>query len=239
MAKVLVIPDIHLKPWMFKKADKLMSSGKFDISVILGDIPDDWGQKYNDILYKETFAAVISYIQKYPETLFCYGNHEMAYVWDEYASGKSYPMNEIVLSGLNNIEQILGKNKCRFVHKVDNAIFSHAGIMSRFIDRYIPDNRVMNEEREMRTIDIINKMRRKDLWIDDSPLWARVLDENYDICFENCLQVTGHTPVKTIVKKSNIIIVDLFSRYSNGAPIGIERFVCVDTISKTYEIVEE
>ena len=39
--KVLVIPDVHLKPWMFFQAAELMRTGAADRVVCLMDIADD------------------------------------------------------------------------------------------------------------------------------------------------------------------------------------------------------
>ena len=50
--RVLVIPDCHLKPWMFEDATAIMNSGKADNAVCLMDIPDDFG-KDNPDLYKK------------------------------------------------------------------------------------------------------------------------------------------------------------------------------------------
>ena len=45
--KVLVIPDVHLKPWMFRRASDLMDAGVADKVVCLMDIADDWNQELN------------------------------------------------------------------------------------------------------------------------------------------------------------------------------------------------
>ena len=66
--KVLVIPDIHLKPDMFRRAGELMKQGIAEKAVCLMDIPDDWDQQYNIALYEETFDAAISFAMEYPDT---------------------------------------------------------------------------------------------------------------------------------------------------------------------------
>ena len=48
--RVLVIPDVHLKSWMFDRAIEIMKSGAAEKAVCLMDIPDDW--------YKEFILAV-------------------------------------------------------------------------------------------------------------------------------------------------------------------------------------
>ena len=59
MSRVFVIPDVHLKPWMFEKASELIAQGEYDHIVMLGDLVDDWDQERNLDLYAETFDAVV------------------------------------------------------------------------------------------------------------------------------------------------------------------------------------
>ena len=42
--RVLVIPDVHLKHWMFDSAAKIMKSEGVRQAVCLMDIPDEWNQ---------------------------------------------------------------------------------------------------------------------------------------------------------------------------------------------------
>lgn len=43
--KVLVLPDIHLKPFIFARAKEILKDGGADTAVCLMDIPDDWGKE--------------------------------------------------------------------------------------------------------------------------------------------------------------------------------------------------
>ena len=47
-----------------------------------------------------------------------------------------------------------------------------------------------------------------------------------------------HTPVRTALDEGNILTLDTFSTYTDGRPIGDERFVWVDTVEKKWEFVE-
>ena len=47
------------------------------------DVPDDWNQEYNLELYRDTFDAAITFAKKYPDTLWCYGNHDLSYLWNK------------------------------------------------------------------------------------------------------------------------------------------------------------
>jgi hypothetical protein len=62
MSKVFVIPDVHLKPWMFDKAEELLSRSEYEKIVCLGDLVDDWDQEKNLGLYLETFDAIERFI---------------------------------------------------------------------------------------------------------------------------------------------------------------------------------
>lgn len=51
--RVLVIPDIHLKTWIFDRAEKIIKDGKADRAVCLMDIPDDWNMEFQIERYKK------------------------------------------------------------------------------------------------------------------------------------------------------------------------------------------
>lgn len=62
--KILVIPDVHLKPQMFKQATALMHQGIADRAVCLMDIPDDWDKQYNVGLMKKLMMRLFG-LQKH------------------------------------------------------------------------------------------------------------------------------------------------------------------------------
>ena len=87
--RVLVIPDVHLKPWMFRRASELMKETESDRAVCLMDIADDWQQQFNLDLYIQTYDAAIDFAKEYPVTLWCYGNHDVCYLWNQRETGYS------------------------------------------------------------------------------------------------------------------------------------------------------
>ena len=87
--KVLVIPDVHLKPEMFRKATALMKEGLAERAVCLMDLADSWGKEYDIPLYEETYDEAIRFAKKFPETAWCYGNHDLSYLWHQLESGYS------------------------------------------------------------------------------------------------------------------------------------------------------
>ena len=133
---ILVIPDVHLKPYMFEQAARIMKSGIADQAVCLMDIPDDWHGKYNIELYVRTFDAAIAFAEEYPDTLWCYGNHELSYIWNEMESGYSSFASWTVKEKLLELQKKLPEgNEIRYIHKNDNVIFCHGGLRDDFVMR--------------------------------------------------------------------------------------------------------
>ena len=62
--RVLVIPDIHLKPWIFDRTEKILRDGKADRAVCLMDMPDDWNMEFQIERYKETFDRAIAFARR-------------------------------------------------------------------------------------------------------------------------------------------------------------------------------
>ncbi len=233
MGMVFVVPDVHLKPWMFEKADELVSAGAYDSVVMLGDLVDDWYQDGNLDLYNETFDAAIAFIKKHPDTWLCYGNHDVSYVWEALESGFSYYARETVLNRLEELKDVLGEEHCAFIHRIDETLFSHAGLTERFVQRHFGA-----EPQELdQMLKEINQMGETELWEDDSPLWARPQYTEMKMYPADLFQVVGHTPVKEALHQGNVLTLDNFSTYSSGWSIGNERFVGVDTIEKTWGYV--
>ena len=127
--KVLVIPDVHLKPWMFRDAAKLLKAGTADHAVSLMDIADDFDKEMNINLYEETYDAAISLAKEFPDTLWCYGNHDLSYDWGYLETGYSPYAESTVIRKLSELQRVL-KNELQlaYVHRIDKVLFSHGGV---------------------------------------------------------------------------------------------------------------
>ena len=235
MSKVFVIPDIHLKPWMFNEADKLLSQNKYDQIVCLGDIVDDWDQEKNLGLYSETFDALEIFIKQHPNFLFCYGNHDVSYIWEARESGYSDHARQVVLEGISKLEKLLPAGNIAYIHRIDNVLFSHAGLTEIFVSHFLQKFDGNIDE----LIEKINSFRRDELWCDASPIWARPQDGRIELYPSGYLQVVGHTPVEKTDFFADVLTVDNFSTYRSGNPIGDQRFVWVDTVSKQWGFADK
>lgn len=199
--RILVIPDVHLKSWMFQDADRILETGAADSVVCLGDLLDDWGHQEDAGAYLETLDAATAFAAKYPQTRWCYGNHDIAYLWNVKVSGmaENSMAEQTARRGLFRLYHEIPMDQLAFVHRIDDVLFSHAGISRMFVREQICEdlegsyatlcagegNHDTAEPRDDaarcriaydnvdRVVAAINELRLAQLWIDDSPLWLR------------------------------------------------------------------
>ena len=235
MSKVLIIPDVHLKPWMFAQASEL--AGSCDRIVLLGDLVDDWNCGDNKELYIQTLDAARRFAADFPESLWCYGNHDYCYLHcDEglYNSGFSDSLKYLVRNELRKLEDVVGE-RYKIVHHIDGVLFSHGGVNEgyfRKIRRRLGEDTTLDE-----CIEFTNEVASSTiLWEDYSPLWFRPR-EPFGVSggVEGVCQVVGHTPVKEPSWVGDILIADTFSTFSGGTPIGTQTFIVFDTETQDYE----
>lgn len=233
--RVLVIPDVHLKGWMFDWAEEIGQKEKVDAYVCLMDIADDW-EKYDEELYASTYDRAIEFAKKHPtKSFFCMGNHDYSYMECKDESGFLPSMIPVVIKKLHQLKQEAGK-RLAIVHRLDKVIFSHGGICDLFVSTF------MEELYEASIDEIIEQINNRfgvnELWKDISPLWFRCTKSVIPMFRENeLLQVVGHTPVKTIMKYGCTILTDTFSTQCDGENIGDQSFAIVDTETGKFEIV--
>jgi predicted phosphodiesterase len=232
--KVLVIPDIHLKPQIFDYAEKIMNEKKADISVCLMDIADDWNKEYQVQYYAETYDRAIKYSKTFSNTLWCYGNHDISYVWGKLESGYSPYAENTVISKIEELKNTLAnKGQLKFIHRIDNVIFCHGGFSKEYVERFYY---YIREDDIDDIIAAINSARDDYLWNNESPLWLRPqYEERNAFRREKYTQVVGHTPVDVISEKNGFISTDVFSTYRDGTQIGENAMLIIDSITREYE----
>ena len=228
LLKVLVIPDVHLKDWMFDRASYLLAAGKAERAVCLMDIPDDWGQEFDLKLYKETFERAVAFARKFPETLWCYGNHDLSYVWNQPESGYSHMAGQIVNEGLRHLREALAdESRLAYIHRIDDVLFLHGGLCEDYVKVYLPD---VDPDATDEVIAEINRFGCVEMWREESPVWFRPqLYANAMYRENELLQVVGHTPVQSLRRDGNVISCDVFSTDRSRQPYGTQEFLLIDT----------
>ncbi|MBQ6091558.1 MAG: hypothetical protein IJL07_09880 [Lachnospiraceae bacterium] len=234
--KALVIPDVHLKPWIFERAEMLMKAGKAERAVCLMDIPDDWGKGFQSDIYEETFDRAIAFAKAYPDTLWCYGNHDLSYVWQMQETGYSPHMRYIVMSKLDALKNALpDESRIAIIHRIDNVLFSHGGLSREYV-LWAHKDLIDADTDEL--LEAINGASVDYLWDDISPLWLRPQYDKVTIYRnDRYTQVVGHTPVEVLRKENGVISTDVFSTYRDGRQIGESAMAVVDTESGEFEKV--
>lgn len=231
--KILVIPDVHLKPWMFERAAKILKEGAAEKAVCLMDIPDDWGKAFLIGLYEETYDAAIRFQREFPETLWCYGNHDLSYAWLQPESGFSsiaMPVAGEKFSALKR--EMPDESSMKYIHRIDNVLFLHGGLTHAFVKYYVPDADYDDADAVLAEI---NALGAEEMWDDASPIWFRPQFSEERMYKENeLLQVVGHTPVMQIDRNGSVLSCDLFSTYRNGKAIGTQEFLLIDTETLEY-----
>lgn len=228
--KVLVLPDIHLKPFIFSRAREILNEGIAEMAVCLMDIADDWGKEYQIDEYAQAYNAAINFAKEFPNTLWCYGNHDLSYLWEEPETGYSSSARWLVCQKLTELNKVLpSDNPIRYVQRIDNVLFCHGGISKYFVEKYVAPSQYRNIEKVVNTI---NQLGHRELWCDDSPVWYRPQYYKSKMYMpRKYLQVVGHTPVEEISRCGNVISCDLFSTYRDGTPIGTQELLIIDTVT--------
>lgn len=241
MSKVLCIGDVHLKPVIFDKAEKILESGQADFAVQMGDLVDGWGEGFNLQLYTRALGRAIMFHNEFPNTLWCLGNHDYGY-FNPYMgvreSGHSRLAEGVVGKMLKEMEDDGARQQV--AHMVDNVIFTHAGLTADWVNMRIKKlGYKTNKPTKEGVLFAINHASPEELWQEDSPIWARPQIDDYEMWQPTMLQVVGHTPVRTPNQEGNVLSTDTHSTYRNGAPYGDRKFVIVDTETNTWKALKE
>lgn len=232
--KVLIIPDVHLKPAMFQRATEIMQAGRAERMVCLMDLADDWGQQWNLDLYVETYNAAIRFAKAFPDSLWCYGNHDISYIWQEKESGYSAIAQKTVVERLKALQECLpDKKQVTYIQKIDNCLFSHGGVSAAFIQKNVENADRMSVDE---VLEKVNHLGRKKMWAIDSPIWLRPQDGESILWHAgDFLQVVGHTPMREITRTGNLLSCDNFSTNRFRMRCSAWEFPLLDTETWEWE----
>ena len=223
---------------MFERAAQIMRSGEAEQAVCLMDIPDDWDEQGNIELYIRTFEKAFCFLREFPETLWCWGNHDLSYPWLRYESGYSLIAARIVREEINEFcSRLPERRRLAYIHRIDDVLFMHGGLTERFVRKITNRVRFSKSHGDYidAVVDAVNSLDSGLIWENDSPLWFRpqIVSEKMFMS-DQILQVVGHTPVRNISKNGSVISCDVFSADSRGKPFGSREFLLLDTVTWEY-----
>lgn len=223
---------------MFDRAADILASGRAERAVCLMDMPDDWNEQNNIALYIRTFESAKSFMRRFPDTLWCWGNHDLSYPWLFYESGYSLLAAGVVRDELEEFRSLLpDRRRLAYIHRIDDVLFMHGGLTESFVRKITPLVRynAAHGDYADAVIETVNSLGREYMWQEDSPLWHRPqLHSGRMFLQEQLLQIVGHTPVKNIQRDRNVISCDVFSNDSRGRQYGSREFLLIDTENWEY-----
>lgn len=132
-----------------------MRSKKTDNAVCLMDIPDDFGKDDPD-LYEKTYDAAIAFAKEFPDTLWCYGNHDLSYVWGKLETGYNPELRDLVCQKIEELKEVLpSPTQLAYIHRIDKTLFMHGGLSNFYVHRWVTPS---SQKAIGRTIKEINNM---------------------------------------------------------------------------------
>ena len=218
MARVLVIPDAHLKIEVIENGMELADKLMCDRVILLGDYFDDWYAMDTD--YEDMRIYLKDLLRKnHGRVIPLIGNHELSYMGHP-CSGYNKRCEPIVRGTVEFDHRFIPCYSC------DGVLYSHAGVTKEWIlaNKLVPHHMVKyhmgpKNGAEM-CEDAILKIEDYDLFAQvgpgrgghrvPSPLWADMTELIADPC-GTFKQVVGHTPVEQIEKIGNCYFCDVFS----------------------------
>ena len=217
MSKTLLVPDIHLKTYMFERIEQTVIKHNVDKIVFLGDYFDEWDCNTNAQLYFETCALLKEFKQKY-KCVFLLGNHDVPYITGAYHH-YSTPLHDVrreINKTLNELEPVMA-------YKEGNILISHAG--------YIKEPNNMNFNNVIRTQYGMHQLRHFDQ-SDLSPLWIRPDTLQFKEECQTPIQIVGHTPVLEpewyeTDNGHQFLVIDTWSKTPTGEVYGNEKLVLI------------
>lgn len=206
----LIVPDIHMKLNMMDYVIKTAKEHNVDHITFLGDYFDEWNQKMNAQLYRDTIKQLERINQDFNCT-FLIGNHDVPYLINR-TYHFSTPFDDVRLE----IRDCLRKLKVQLVHNVQGYYCSHAGITEGFEPEPWAYQEVSNRIGNL--VDLDSN--------DYSPIWMRPQNIYVPDAYEK--QIVGHSPVETVIYNSEIIFTDTWSVTPQGNPIGDKSLIIIE-----------
>jgi hypothetical protein len=191
--KILAVGDVHTKKWIFDLVESVIDD--YDAVVFCGDYADNWGASASDSL--ATWYRLYDLCNRYPDKILpVRGNHDYIYTVQTptLQSGYNYE-TQLLINAPEHQELKKWLLFLPLIRMVDGVTYAHAGID----ERWTGDQDVMT------------------IWNDISPIWVRPGWAQY----KKIPQVVGHTPQQTVTEvQPGIWLIDTFSTYPDGSPIG-------------------
>lgn len=221
MAKVLVIPDTHVRDF-WKKAKEIIDN--YDKVVFLGDYVDPYEHEFNlnkkELRQKtiKDFKEIIEFAKQYSDKVVLLdGNHLLHYFNTMYACSR---FDNLIA---DEIETLYCENQELFhrCYLIDNVLFTHAGVSEQWVS-YVSS--MTDIPYENNPVEFINKCPFNYLMSCDwyrggrdmhsGPEWLDVHQLAYEVSIlPGYYHVFGHTSILKAIKEPSYACVDTQELY--------------------------
>lgn len=223
--KLLVCGDLHTDTRPISLIHQHIN--EYDKVIFLGDYVDYWGA--NPVVNLTCFNMLIDFKRMFPDkVVLLIGNHDLS----EGLGGR------FMCSGYNyllhiDFSRLFTQNLSNFqiAYEYKGILFTHAGVT----DTWRKERELSKDPKKLcaglnlelgtfRGFDQAGSVRGG--FEVPSPVWA---DKNELVADPlKCVQIVGHTPVKTIEHIGTNYFCDTWSDYPDGTPIGDHSFLEIE-----------
>jgi len=214
MAKVLAISDVHLRHWMF--SNKIQKQLKPDLTIFLGDYFDDFGDTMDRVAKT---AQQLKWSLNHSDRIHLLGNHDVHYIAkgsSHYACSGGTFIKQCIIDDV--IDSVTWRTKFKFIHCIDNILFSHAGI-NKCGGWFIPDDpncfNISNESKHEQCFSAISKDEMVPMlegssyrgfnWVPTGMAGVTWMDWRELEVLDNYYQVVGHSTHLDVAVQRNLI----------------------------------
>lgn len=128
MKKILIIPDVHGRDFWIEPCSHY---NEFDKIIFLGDYHDPYPFQVDQETSINRFENnLLPFVLEHKDKVIClYGNHDGNYI-DEVTSDRYDRKNA------SKVKECLEQMNLQLVYQVDNYLFSHSGVLPRWLELY-------------------------------------------------------------------------------------------------------
>ena len=204
--RVLILPDIHGRSFWKESVEKHLDD--CDKIIFLGDYMDPYG--YEKIDYSEAmsnFVQIINFADKHDDkVILLLGNHDAHYISGEAERSSRFSLwHSREIRAIFKDDISLFKIAAEFTINKERFLFTHAGVVSSWYDKYKNKIGELSADNLNKLItgkadnyDILTEVGRiRGGWnICGGPLWADVVEHIENKPIDGIYQIFGHTQLK-------------------------------------------
>ena len=185
--KILIIPDVHGRDFWIEPCSH---HEEFDKIVFLGDYHDPYSfQVSQDTSRHRLRDELVPFVTEHQDKCIClFGNHDGNYLVGEMADRMDrYHAKEI--------REYLNKMNLQLVYRVDNYLFSHSGVLPKWLD----EHNLKLEDLDTLPLDhpaLLDVSKYRGGWGVGSCVWGDVREYADSYQFADIYQIFGHTQLQ-------------------------------------------